>query len=93
MSSNPDDRRHGTYTGYTYGCRCDRCKLAKRKRNEAMAAQMLVDPQDKRHGTYTGYTYGCRCDRCKAARDARTVQKKPVTTGPFTDDGMGGALK
>ena len=23
--ANPDDRRHGTSTGYNYGCRCDAC--------------------------------------------------------------------
>ena len=26
---NPDDPRHGSKTGYDYGCRCDRCKAAK----------------------------------------------------------------
>lgn len=25
---DPSDRRHGTRTGYVYGCRCDRCKQA-----------------------------------------------------------------
>ena len=26
MQANPEDPRHGTLAGYTYGCRCDRCK-------------------------------------------------------------------
>ena len=25
LEADPDDPRHGTYTGYCYGCRCDRC--------------------------------------------------------------------
>lgn len=25
------DKRHGSYAGYTAGCRCDRCKVAKRE--------------------------------------------------------------
>lgn len=28
FKENPDDKRHGTPTGYKYGCRCDRCKEA-----------------------------------------------------------------
>ena len=28
--ANPDDRRHGTVTGYNHGCRCERCSEAGR---------------------------------------------------------------
>lgn len=28
MQANPNDLRHGTKTGYAYGCRCERCVQA-----------------------------------------------------------------
>lgn len=31
MKENPRDGRHGTISGYSYGCRCDQCKEARRK--------------------------------------------------------------
>lgn len=30
MLADPYDARHGTTTGYQYGCRCERCLEAKR---------------------------------------------------------------
>ena len=31
LANDVSDARHGTTTGYAYGCRCDRCKEARRK--------------------------------------------------------------
>lgn len=32
LEADENDRRHGTQTGYAYGCRCERCLEWKRKR-------------------------------------------------------------
>lgn len=31
MEADPGHPKHGTLTGYGYGCRCDRCRAAKRE--------------------------------------------------------------
>ena len=71
MQHDRRDPRHGTNTGYGYGCRCDRCKEAHRlygrEIHERHKEELLNDPTDPRHGTTTGYSYGCRCERCRAA--------------------------
>lgn len=41
MRANPGDPRHGTWTGYSYGCRCDRCRAAAKRKN---ALRYMSDP-------------------------------------------------
>lgn len=79
MQADPHDRRHGTRTGYLYGCRCDRCRRAQRDYSSSFSGEyrkakqfkqfkeLLADPDDPRHGTKTGYAYGCRCEECRKA--------------------------
>lgn len=55
------DDQHGTITGYSYGCRCDSCKQARRD-----YYQLSKRPKEQiPHGTLTKYRYGCRCEPCR----------------------------
>lgn len=78
MKANPKDPRHGTATGYTYGCKCDRCRAASKKATvksrwaEADARRKAVGErwaaEREGHGTLERYEGGCRCRECKSAR-------------------------
>lgn len=61
MQADPGDRRHGTRTGYDYGCRCDGCREAaheafvlRRRRDEgvrrARAAKGREKPREAARG-------------------------------------------
>lgn len=63
---------HG-YNAYTYGCRCDTCRAAKRAYMAARRAEARTHPADRSaedftHGTPFGYEErGCRCESCANA--------------------------
>lgn len=63
---------HGTYSGYTRGCRCAECKQAQRDYVADYRERVEVV-----HGTSAGYTTGgCRCDDCKQAQRAYQMKAK-----------------
>ena len=95
MRADPSDPRHGKVGGYSYGCRCERCRAVyseyMRARLEQNRKKRLKEMQDNphhpKHGTMAGYQYGCRCEDCKKAnselkkRDyAKRKAKKPKAT-------------
>lgn len=53
LVSDSSDQRHGTYTGYMYGCRCERCKesaskYASAKRKARMASKTFLEEAAER---------------------------------------------
>ena len=72
LFNDPNDPRHGTYTGYTANCPCDDCRNAgseyKKQYKLDILEEMKNDPNHKYHGTTTGYTANCKCDDCSDAK-------------------------
>lgn len=74
--------RHGTAVEYDhFGCRCDVCTVANRKRCYAVKAQMQSRPEDIPHGTMTAYwNWNCRCAECRTV--GSRVNKERVWIDP-----------
>lgn len=66
MRNDPEDKRHGTRTGYGIGCRCERCSGADRKARNAARLELETNPDDPRHGTYAGAVAKCSCEPCRS---------------------------
>lgn len=81
MQANPDDPRHGSATGYTYGCRCEACAEARRayevQKKARVLQALLADPDDSRHGSTYGYQCGCRCTACTEANRRKSREQWP----------------
>lgn len=92
---------HGREAAYNRGCRCERCREARRlaetgrRRRRGVRSRAEVRAAGlARHGTITCYRYyGCRCDGCRRAnaeycRDQRAKRRRRATEegGPQADD-------
>lgn len=67
----PGVKTHGV-SGYKRGCRCEKCRVAKRARNKEEYEKRLraaeADGASFEHG-YAGFTHrGCRCEVCCSAK-------------------------
>ena len=72
------EQKHGTLYAYNIdGCRCDKCKEAKRNARK--------NTPINKHGIKWGYDKGCRCDACKKAKSDYWHKKHPNTRKPVTD--------
>jgi len=70
----------GAGTAYAhYGCRCEECTEANRKRVARRRAERTAAPKDDndpRHGSYSFYSnHGCRCDKCRSAA-SKTMKER-----------------
>lgn len=72
------DHMHGTLTGYSYGCRCDKCK----------SAHAEARPKSNtKHGTERAYTKKkCRCRKCVKAQRIREKERWQRTKARRAND-------
>lgn len=74
MDFGPSKVRHGTRTGYVYGCRCKPCVMANREWKRTWAGDVPWDDYvgERREGMQkhgaAAYARGCRCAVCRTAR-------------------------
>ena len=66
----PKGVSHGTYSGYTSGCRCRECAEAARAYH-ALYSQRPIEEKKLTHGKTSTYNAGCRCKECRAANRRR----------------------
>ncbi len=62
MALDPDHELHGTTTGYSYGCRCERCKAEWERRRGSVRRQALSKGK-KRGGGNTPWRGKSRKER------------------------------
>jgi hypothetical protein len=64
------ENKHGTFTGYSYGCRCTACAATQKAKGQEYR-QRVRGTEPPEHG-YSGYqTFACRCDVCSDAHRHR----------------------
>lgn len=69
-----EDSRHGTRTGYSYGCKCAECKAAQSSYNRSRyRPKPRIGPE---HGRRARYLSGCRCDSCRQANSSYERDRK-----------------
>lgn len=94
MKANPDDRRHGTYTGYVYGCRCEGCRKAGQDAYDRRMERKLEKLREKREAEKERKAKKARkksLERNKPKKDVCTVSDlyKPLMGKPSIGNAYG----
>ena len=58
LRANPNDKRHGTSTGYGYGCRCEACRKAWSEKNRKCREAQFGKPKTKKAPKFKDQTKG-----------------------------------
>jgi hypothetical protein len=85
------NRRHGTTSNYTLGCRCGFCREAVRvyaAERAALRAKSSI-PDHVRHGTRNTYVrWCCRCSDCREANRVYNASERNKRYGRTVPDGV-----